>query len=205
MHLHPCPAEADIRLVTLHLEVIDMKWRTQREQSFHSFFSEDPSPQGRSLLRAAVYLLSDVVLVDGVLKGKVKFAARQGWIVVIIIQEPCISPSEQSHLYVFAEFSVKNVPCVNTSWGIVVTYNPAHQFVLFGNHKILIRFLPGHQAHPYRNISILSVAESEIEQVFQTWYPFGVGWWSKCNQIHLWNGGRGDGGRLDRSQLMPLW
>ncbi len=87
-----------------------------------------------------VYLLSDVVLVDGVLKGKVKFAARQGWIVVIIIQEPCISPSEQSHLYVFAEFSVKKRSLRQHQLRDRCYLQSSTPVCPFGNHKILIRF-----------------------------------------------------------------
>lgn len=109
-----------------------------------------------------VQFLSNVVLVDGVLKSQVELTAGDGGEVVLVRDVLPEGLSIRVNLNVFVQLVVVLHPHVIL---VPVAHNPADQLVFAGWDEVLLALRCYDGPIRHFNVSILTVIESQIEQV----------------------------------------
>lgn len=125
-----------------------------------------------------VQFFSNVVLVDGVLKSQVELAAGNGGEIILVRDVLPEGLSIRVNLNVFVQLIVVFDPHVVL---VPVAHNPADQLVFAGWDKVLLTLRCYDRPIRHFNVSILTVIESQIEQVLD---PRQLGGVRRRLQVH---------------------
>ncbi|TNN37118.1 hypothetical protein EYF80_052714 [Liparis tanakae] len=125
-----------------------------------------------------VQLLRDVVLVDGVLERQVELAAGHGGEVVLVRDVLPEGLSVRVHLDVLVQLVVVLHPHVVL---VPVAHDPADQLVFAGRDKVLLALRRHDGPVRHFDVSILTVIESQVEQVLD---PGQLGGVRRRLQVH---------------------